>query len=276
MPTNPNNETLNIEDGEPDAPERYGPLKILYQDEYLVAMHKPAGLLVHRTSIAAGQTDQFAVQLLRDQIGQYVYPIHRIDRPTSGVLLFALDEATTRLVKEDFTEHRMYKRYLAIVRGHTAEAETIDYPLAKWVDRKVKRKKKAKMEEGEVIERQAAMTRYTRLATAELPIPVGPYASSRYSLVLAEPQSGRTHQIRRHLAHVSHPIVGDHRYGDNQHNRMFRDELGLPPLFLLAQQLCFTHPHSKVELQIEAEPNEIWRQACGRLGWLDMLEQFQN
>ena len=266
----------NPEKGTIDEPVVYGPLEILYQDDYLVAIHKPAGLLVHRTAIAAGQTDQFAVQLVRDQVGRYVYPIHRIDRPTSGVLLFALDEETTRLVKTDFTEQRIYKRYLALVRGYTPESGRIDYPLAKWVDRKAKKKRRAKMEKGEVFERQAAVTDYTRLATADLAISVGPYETSRYSLVMAEPQSGRTHQIRRHLTHISHPIVGDRRYGDNQHNNMFREELGLPPLFLLAQQLRFTHPHTGSEIVINAQANGVWREACTRLGLLTALEKSEE
>ena len=251
-------------------------LEILYQDEYLVAVNKPAGLLVHRTAIAAGQTELFALQLLRDQIGRYVYPLHRLDRPTSGVLLFALDEETTRLVKEAFATRQVHKRYLALVRGYTTESGTIDYPLEKWVDRKVKKKKMAKLGEGKTLERQEAVTHYTRLGTAELPIPVGRYDTSRYSLVDITIETGRTHQIRRHFNHIAHPLVGDHRYGDNQHNRMFRERLGLPPLFLLAYHLGLSHPYTKRPLAIEAPPsrNESWVQACHSLGIEGQLQSL--
>lgn len=249
-------------------------LKILYQDESIVAVHKPAGLLVHRTAIATGQTERFALQLLRDQIGQYVYPIHRLDRPTAGVLLFALDEETTRLMGAAFAEHQVEKRYLALVRGYTAESETIDYPLVKWVDRKVMLKKKAELAEGEALERQMAVTEYKRLATAELPIPVSRYPTSRYSLVLATPQTGRTHQLRRHFNHIAHPIVGDHRYGDNQHNNMFRVELGLSNLYLLAWQLAFQHPHTGKQINIEAELEPMWLSVAERMGWTAVFREL--
>ena len=227
------------------------PLKIIYQDDGLVAVHKPAGLLVHRTALAAGQTEQFALQMLRDQIGRYVYPIHRLDRPTAGVLLFGLDDETTRRLREAFTDQTIEKRYVALVRGYTDLNGEIDHPLTKWVDHKVKKKKMAQLAEGEELERREAVTHYQRLATAELSISVGRYPTSRYSLVSAQPKTGRTHQIRRHFNHIAHPIIGDHRYGDNRHNRMFRSELALSPLFLLAKSVRFKHPHSGKELVIE-------------------------
>ena len=163
------------------------PLPILYQDDYLVAIHKPAGLLVHRTEIARGQDETFVVQLLRDQIGQYVYPLHRLDRPTSGVLLLAIDPDANRQLKEDFTERRVTKRYIALVRGWLEGPGEIDYGLAKpEFDRRKARKKR---ERGEVAEKQPAVTTFKPLDTAELPIPVGRYEISPLYAGRAQPQN---------------------------------------------------------------------------------------
>ena len=217
-------------------------LDILYRDDWLIAIHKPSGLLVHRSPIAAHE-QRFAVQLLRDQIGQRVYPAHRLDRGTSGVLLFALEREVARTLAQRFESQAVDKRYLAIVRGHPPEHGLIDHALVRRLDPvEVRRGKGAgardalpeDVEEGEggqftaaeleapltggaegAVEpaAQAARTRFRRLATVELPHAVDRYPTSRYALVELFPETGRRHQLRRHLKHIAHPIIGDATYG---------------------------------------------------------------
>ncbi|MEM8857154.1 MAG: pseudouridine synthase [Chloroflexota bacterium] len=232
-------------------------MKILYQDDHIVAVHKPAGLLVHRTDIAFGQTDEFALQQVAELTNRYVYPLHRLDRPTNGVLLFAFDEESTRLLKADFTEHRIQKTYQALVRGWLEEEQAIDYPLKKVIfDR---RKKKKKAADGVEIEKQSAVTHLKPIARFELAIPVGRYETARYTLVELQPKTGRTHQLRRHMAHLRHPIVGDKRYGDRDHNRMFAARFQSERLFLTAVELKIFHPATNNPLVISTQPDEQLR-----------------
>lgn len=212
-------------------------LEILYRDPYLVAINKPAGLLVHRSLIDRHET-RFAIQLTRDQIGQKVYPVHRLDKPTSGVLLFALDSDTARCLNTQFTAGQVQKTYRAVVRGHTAESGVIDYPLREELD------KMADAHADLDKPAQAALTYFQRLATTELPYPVGRYASARYSLLELQPKTGRKHQLRRHLKHIFHPIVGDTTHGDGKHNSLFREQFDCQRLLLHAHTLQFTHPYS--------------------------------
>lgn len=235
-------------------------LKILYQDDALVVIHKPAGLLVHRTHLASDAA-AFALQMLRDQIGQHVYPVHRLDRPTSGVLLFGLDSETTAVLKQQFTERQVDKSYLAVVRGFTAAHGRIDHPLRKPRDHYKRPEQYAAAEPLE------AISDYERLATIELPIPVRPYETSRYALVKVKPHTGRTHQIRRHMAHISHPIIGDSRYGDGAHNRSIRENFGCERLLLLAHSLTFTNPHTSQPLTVTTTPDEDFQQLLDAFGW---------
>ncbi|MEM7798233.1 MAG: pseudouridine synthase, partial [Chloroflexota bacterium] len=209
-------------------------LDILYHDRHIVAVHKPAGLLVHKSEIARGQDDTFAMQMVRDQVGQYVYTLHRIDRPTSGVLLFALDEPSARTLKQNFTDQLIEKAYLAIVRGWPPKKMTIDYPLKPADYGKKFRRKKTKRSPKES---KPAVTHFEQLGRVMVQSAVGRYETARYALLHITPKTGRTHQIRRHLAHLRHPIVGDKRYGDRHHNRFFTEILGLSGLFLLARSI---------------------------------------
>ena len=220
-------------------------LTILYQDEQLVAIDKPAGMLVHPSWIARDET-RSAMMLLRDQIGRWVYPLHRLDRPTSGVLLFALSPEIARLMGEQFSAQRVQKRYLAVVRGYTDPEGLIDHPLQEKHDRMTDAKARTDKPP------QQARTAYTTLGQAELPWPVAPFATSRYSLLEARPLTGRKHQIRRHLKHLSHPIIGDTSYGKSLHNRLFRDRLGSERLLLAAVSLSFEHPVSAASCQVDA------------------------
>lgn len=209
-------------------------LDILYRDEFLIAVNKPHGLLVHRSSIAA-DTSEFALQILRDQICQSVYPAHRLDRKTGGVLLFSLDKETDKLIQPYFAEKKIDKEYLAILRGYCPENGTIDYPLAK--------------ENGTV---QEAVTHYERLAIAEIELPQGKFQTSRYSLVRANPETGRMHQLRKHFAHIMHPIIGDRPHGCNKQNKVWKEKYNMDTMLLHASKLVFIHPHTKQEICIVA------------------------
>ncbi|WP_457596076.1 tRNA pseudouridine(65) synthase TruC [Hydrogenimonas sp.] len=229
-------------------------LDILYQDDWLVAINKPGGLLVHRSMIDKSET-RFAMQMVRDMLGRRVYPIHRLDKPTSGVLLFVLDADTARRIGTLFHDKAVEKRYIAVVRGYIDEEGVIDYPLKeafdKTTDAKARRDKPP----------QAAVTRFTRLATVELPIPVSRYPAARYSLVRLQPQTGRRHQLRRHMKHIFHPIVGDTKYGRTEHNNLFRRHFGIHRLLLHAESLELPHPVTGERLRIVAGYDEAFARA---------------
>ncbi len=221
------------------------PLSVLYRDEHLIAIDKPAGLLVHPSWIDRHET-RCAMMMLRDQIGQYVYPVHRLDKPTSGILLFALSPEIARSLTDAFTHKRVEKRYLAVVRGFVDETGVIDHPLQEKLDRITDRK--ARQDKPP----QAAVTEYRRLATLELPVRVDRYPSSRYSLLEARPLSGRKHQIRRHFKHIAHPIIGDTSYGKSNHNRLFAKRFDCHRLLLAASRLELPHPITGEPLRLEA------------------------
>ena len=239
------------------------PLDILYQDQHLVAINKPSGLLVHRSMIDKHET-RFAIQLLRDQIGQRVYPVHRLDKPTSGVLLFALDSDTARLLGEQFGGEGVQKKYLAVVRGYTPEHEVIDYPLREALDKMTD----ARADQDKAA--QAAVTEYRRLATVELPFPVGPYDTARYSLLQLQPRTGRKHQLRRHMKHIFHPIVGDTTHGDGKQNQFFRWQLDCQRLLLAATHLSFIHPHSDAKVILKAPLDDVFRNIIEELDWHEL------
>ncbi|WP_339879390.1 tRNA pseudouridine(65) synthase TruC [Pseudidiomarina gelatinasegens] len=219
-------------------------LTILFQDDYFVAVDKPSGLLVHRSWIAREATE-FALQKVRDQIGQRVYPVHRLDRPTSGILLFAKDADTARAMTDIFTSRQIEKVYHAVVRGYIDDG-LLDYPLKEELD------KIADAQANQDKEPQEAVTEYRCLQRVELPFAVGKrHPTSRYSLVELHPKTGRKHQLRRHMSHLRHPIIGDSNHGDGRHNRFFREHFGLNRLMLAATSLRFEHPHTKTAVHIE-------------------------
>jgi len=221
-------------------------LEILYQDEYLVAINKPSGLLVHKSPIDKRET-AFALQMVRDQIGQYVYPVHRLDKPTSGILVFALSSEVARLLSEQFREHSIEKEYMAVVRGYTKALELIDYDLKVILDKKADKDRKDNKEP------QSAQTYYECLSTVELPFPVSRYPVARYSLLKLLPKTGRKHQLRRHMKHILHPIVGDTKYGRNEHNNLFREKFDCHRLLLHANALSFVHPITQKPLVLNAK-----------------------
>lgn len=235
-------------------------LEILYQDEWLVAVNKPAGMLVHRSWLDPHET-QFVMQTLRDQIGRHVFPIHRLDRPTSGVLLFALNSEIANLMCQQFEQKKVKKSYLAVLRGYLEGANRIDYPLKiqldKIADKFAKEDKVA----------QEAVTDYECLKTIEMPYPAGRYKTSRYSLVRLIPHTGRKHQLRRHCKHIFHPILGDTQYGDLHQNRALTENTGCKRLLLHSETLCFIHPISQVKITIHAPLDEQWQNLITKFGW---------
>ena len=226
-------------------------LEILYKDEYYIAINKPSGLLVHKSMIDRHEI-YFAMKMLRDQIGQWVYPVQRLDKPTSGVLLFALDSESARLMSEEFKAKNIEKKYIAIVRGYTQEEGFIDYPLSVKLDKIVD--KKASQEK----EAEEAQTFFKRLAIVELNHVVGRYDKTRYSLVELSPKTGRKHQLRRHMKHLSHHILGDTKYGRGEHNKMVREQYNCHRLMLHASSLEFFHPYTKKRILLQADTDESW------------------
>ncbi len=224
-------------------------LEILYQDNHYAAVHKPSGLFVHSTKLAPREAN--CMSRLRRQLGRSVYTIHRLDRATSGVLLFALSSEAARKMCLLFERRAIKKRYLAVVRGYTPESGRIEHPLRESRDRKP----------------AEAITGYTCEGTVEFQTPVGKHPSARYSLVRAVPLTGRMHQIRKHFAHISHPIVGDTNYGDGSQNRFFRSTFNIRRLLLMATNLAFDHPYTKEPLTIEAPVPEDIKDLFIKCGW---------
>ena len=231
-------------------------LDIVYRDDQLVAINKPSGLLVHRSPIDRHET-RFAVQLLRDQMGQRVYPVHRLDKPTSGLLLFALDSDTARELSNQLYEGRVAKSYLAIVRGHAPESMEIDHPLRDETDHAGNR-----ISDGVV---RAAQTSMRCLERWTLDRPVDRYPEARYSLVELSPHTGRHRQLRRHMKHISHPIIGDTRFGKGTHNRFFRDNFNCHRLLLAAVSLMLNHPLTGERIEIECTPEASFSSVIDRL-----------
>ena len=223
-------------------------LTLLYRDEHLVVIDKPPGLLVHRTQLAAGE-DEAALQLLRDQLGQPVWPVHRLDRGTSGLLMFALSPEVASLLGAMFEQGRMDKRYLALVRGWPqADEGLVDHPLAR--DPELPSAGQTMLE---------AQTRWRVLERLEWPIATDPrFTTTRIALLEAEPMQGRRHQIRRHLKHIAHPILGDATHGKGPLNRAVAAHLGVQRLWLHARELKLNHPVTGAPLHLQAPPGPGW------------------
>ena len=228
------------------------PLTEIYRDPWLLVVHKPAGLLVHRSPIDQHETE-FALQYARAMNGGgHVYPLHRLDRPTSGLLVFARDAHTASALGKAMMAGEVSKTYLAMVRGWAPEQGTIDHPLRE--EPEDRRRKDAPQPVRE------ARTRYRRLATTEIPVQIEGHATSRYSLVALYPETGRKHQLRRHMKHISHPIIGDAYHGRGRHNRYFAQRFGQGRLMLAAVGMAFRHPITGVQMQLNAEPEASFLQ----------------
>jgi tRNA pseudouridine65 synthase len=244
-------------------------LPILFRDEQLVAVHKPSGLLVHRTKLDSGER-RFLLQMLRAQLRQRVYPVHRLDKGASGVMLFALQREVASALGEMVRGGRLHRTYVAVVRGLTPEAGEIDHPLAKQLDPAELRGDAAAVRGRPP---RPTLTRYRRLASVELPHRVDRYATSRYSLLRLEPVTGRRHQLRRHLHHLSHPIIGDSTYGKGRHNRLFTRLFGCQRLLLACVELRFDHPLTGAPVTVTAPLADDLAPVLDGLGWTGQLPQ---
>lgn len=234
---------------------------ILYQDDAIVIVHKAAGMLVHRSPLAAHAT-RILMTELRDQLGQWVYPVHRLDRPTEGLMVFALSPSHAATLCDAFARHQVDKRYLAIVRGHAPESCCIERPLREEDGKRPKAECPA----------MPALTNITRLATVTLDVAVDRYPTARYALVEARPTTGRRHQIRRHLSGIGHPIIGDAKHGKSTHNRYFKstffpDGEGDTRLLLASTYLSLPHPVTGDMLTVSASLSSGFSALLNHMGW---------
>jgi tRNA pseudouridine65 synthase len=235
-------------------------LEIIYRDEYLVAINKPTGLLVHKSMIDRHEI-YFAMKMLRDQLSQWVYPVHRLDKPTSGVLLFALDSETARLMSEQFKTHTIQKTYIAVVRGYSPESGLIEHALKEKLDKITDKKADADKEA------QEALTAFKTLGTVEIDAAVGKYKKTRYSLVELKPKTGRKHQLRRHMKHINHHILGDTKYGRGEHNIFVREKYDMNRLLLHCTSLIVTHPYTQNELHLSAKVDATFEFMLSEFNW---------
>lgn len=253
--------------------------ELIYRDEYLVAINKPSGLLVHRSPIDRHET-RFALQQVRDQLGQRVYPVHRLDKPTSGVLLFGLSPQTARDLSAQFADRSVRKEYLAVLRGHCPEAGCIDHPLREESDAMAFRgptlrgpasRGPVQRAASQARPPQEAVTRYRRLATVEIPIAVERYPRSRYCLVSLQPLTGRRHQLRRHMKHLGYPVIGDAKHGKGVHNRFFQNQYDCHRLLLACIGLEVVHPVSGLPLRVAAALDDPFWRVITAFGWQGQL-----
>lgn len=236
-------------------------LEIVYQDKDCVVVNKPAGMLVHPSWLDRHATES-AMKILRNQLGRHVYPVHRLDRPTSGVLLFALSSDSARQLAQQFAAQTVQKSYWAIVRGHLSGAGRIDYALKEILDKiadPLASPNKAA---------QTAITDWRCLAQTEQPFAASArYATSRYCWLELQPLTGRKHQLRRHLKHIFHPIVGDTTYGDNAQNRAIAAHTGSHRLLLHARSLRFCRLSDNAPITVHASIDACWQKVVTQLGW---------
>ncbi|MFP4374221.1 MAG: pseudouridine synthase [Spirochaetaceae bacterium] len=224
-------------------------LRILHSDDDIVLLDKPAGLIVHPNRYARREPN--LVNMIGGRLQRRVYTVHRLDRGTSGLMLFALSSEAAGELSRQFRTRAITKGYLAAVRGHPPESGTIDKPL--------------RLEKEDEEEREAT-THFTTLATSELDVDVGPYAAAWFALVELTLETGRPHQARRHLRSINHPVIGDQRHGDRANNRYFWDRLGGRYLLLRALRLAFDHPRTGARITAYAGISELWRTALAELG----------
>lgn len=234
--------------------------EIIYQDDHFVAINKPAGLMVHRSPIDRHEK-QFALQMTRDRIRQRIFPVHRLDRPTSGVLLFALNPETAKKTAHLFCSGHIEKTYLAVVRGYLPDAGIIDHPVKQVKDRYIRR------QGGSDTKRHPAVTQFKCLAKTEIPRAVDKYPTSRYSLAQLCPKTGRRHQLRQHMKHIFHPIIGDTRYGKSVHNNFFKDQFNCQRLLLAAVQMRFVHPETGKILCLSAALDHSFADIVKQFSW---------
>jgi len=226
-------------------------IEIVYEDQYLLAVNKPNNFLIHNSHYARNITEKTLIDVLQEQLNIPVYPLHRLDRKTSGIILFLKQKEFVAQFQELFTTNTVSKTYYAIVRGYSPASGTIDSPV--------------KNDDTGVY--KAATTDFKTIHSIELDIPVHPYDKSRYSLMELTPKTGRMHQLRKHLNKINHPIVGDYKYGDRFHNRMFETEFDCNYLFLHAKKIEFIHPISLKKMSLSANFPIDWHKMFIQFNW---------
>lgn len=229
-------------------------IAIVHADDALVAVNKPPGIAAHRSRLV-GEDDDYLVDRVRAQTGRTLYLVHRLDRATSGLNLFAGSRELAASLGEQFMSRAVDKTYLAVCRGWPEASGAIDYALDAPGQREAK----------------AALTEWRRLATATVPIALGRYPEQRYALLAVYPRTGRYQQIRRHFHHVSHHLIGDTTHGRGDHNRLFRQYFGAHRLLLHAWRLSFRHPSSDAPLTLEAPIDASFTRVFEALGWREAL-----
>jgi len=226
-------------------------IKIIFEDEYLVVVNKPNNFIIHKSHYSRNIIETNLLAFLKEQLGCQVYPAHRLDRKTSGIIILLKDKQYASQFQDLFISKSIQKTYYAIVRGFSPDAGTIDTPV--------------KNDDTGIY--KDALTHYKTVKTIALDIPVQPYDGSRYSLVQLIPETGRMHQLRKHLNKISYPIIGDYKYGDRFHNRMFETEFNCTYMFLHAHQLGFTHPITNKKLQLTADFPADWEILFQKFNW---------
>ncbi len=227
-------------------------LEILYEDTYIVCVSKPNNVVVHHAHHSRNVADEKSLlQLLNDTLGMKLYPVHRLDRKTSGVILLAKETKYVSKFQSLFTEHNITKVYFGLVRGHSPSKTIIESPV-KGRDAKVYKD---------------AVSQLESLKQITVDIPVKPYETSRYSLVKLTPKTGRLHQLRIHCNKISHPLIGDPKYGDKNHNVMFEEKFNCSNLFLHAKKIEFEHPFLKKQISIDAKFPQHWEIIFEKFNW---------
>ena len=232
-------------------------LEIIFEDSYFICVSKPNNMLVHHAKHSRNVAEETSLlQLIIDKTGLKVFPIHRLDRKTSGIILLAKETQFVSKFQDLFTNNEIQKTYYGVVRGFSPEAKTIDSPV-KGRDANVHKE---------------ALTHLKTLEQVTLEIPVKPYDSSRYSLVELSPKTGRMHQLRVHTNKISHPLIGDTKYGDKNHDTMFDENFGWKNMFLHAGKLEFKHPFTNEELVLKAPYPKDWIALFKEFNWKNPLD----
>ncbi|MCR6625492.1 pseudouridine synthase [Pseudoxanthomonas japonensis] len=227
-----------------------GALPVLYADAQIAVVNKPAGVMAHDSKLARGETD-FVADRLRAQFGKPIFLIHRLDRATSGCLLVAFDRDSASTLGKVLMSREVEKDYLAVCRGWPEPDFIVDHPIDGGPGKP---------------EKKPALTRFVRLATGELPLPSGDFETSRYALLRCQPETGRFRQIRRHLKHAFHHLIGDTSHGDGRHNRNFRMH-GVHRMLLHAVRLSFPHPLTGERIEAVAPLDAEFLKAYALFGW---------
>ena len=231
-------------------------LEIIFEDDYFICVNKPNNMLVHHAHHSRNVADETSLlQLILDETSLKVYPIHRLDRKTSGIILLAKETQYVSKFQDLFTNNEIQKTYYGVVRGYAPETKTIDSPV-KGRDANVHKE---------------ALTHLKTLENITLDIPVKPYDSSRYSLIELSPKTGRMHQLRVHTNKISHPLIGDPKYGDKNHNIMFDEKFGWKNMFLHAGKLEFLHPFTTEKLTLKTSYPKDWIDLFKEFNWENPL-----